>query len=259
MVASARSAVCGAALAVLAGQAAFAQDRAVDRAVFPTGLSVEAGVGALALRDQFISRERYTGTLPSLSVTWSRFHGGTALALSIDYERSAAIRNYNVSATITQFSLRHAFLYPLGRFRILGRDARAFLGPSAELFLLINEQHVAVAYPNFNSSVAGLLSLGLNSRVVVPLGRGVQAELTVRIAALSLGARAVDTEDDVSPVKLLTPVSGLHGQVGLGVRYRLTSYLSALASARLHVLRISAWDPLTSVRDGLAVGLTVGW
>ncbi len=260
MIALARSALCTGVLAVVAGQGALAQDPAAGRSVFPTGLSVDAGVGTLALRDEFISRERYTGTLPSLGVTWSRFHGGPAFAISFDYERSNAIRNFNVSATVTQFSLHQRLQYPLGRFRLLAWDAYAFLGPSAELFLLFNEQHVAVANPNFDASGAGLISLGLDSRVMAPLGRGFQAEFTMRVAVLSLGLRMVDTEqDDVSPIKLLTPLSGLHGRVGLGVRYRLSAHLSVLAAGRLHVLRINSWDPLTSVHDALALGLTAGW
>jgi hypothetical protein len=260
MIAAARTTVCGAVLAALAGQGAFAQDPVAGRSVLPTGLSVEGGVAALALRDEFISRERYTGTLPSLRVTWSRYHGGAAFALSIEYDRSATIRNFNVSATITQFSLHQGFEYALGKFRLLARDVYAFLGPSAEVFLLFNEQHVAVANPDFNQSGAGLLSSGLDSRLAAPLGRGFQAECTMRLAVLSLGFRPVDSEEnDISPVKLLTPLSGLHGRVGLGVRSRLSSHLSVFAAGRFHVLRISSWDLLTSVHDGLALGLTAGW
>jgi hypothetical protein len=259
MPASARWAICAAALAALASRGALAQDRAAYRGAYPAGLSLESGIGTLALRDEFISRERYSGALPSIKVTWSRFQGESAYELSLDYQRSSAIRNFNVAATVTQFSVRQGFLYPLTRFRLLSRDAYAFLGPSAELFLLFNEPQVAVANPNFSESGAGLVSLGIDSRILAPWGHGLQAELSMGVAVLSLGLRVVDKEEhDVSPVKLLTPLSGLHGRVGLGLRYRLGRRLSALASARIQVLRISSWDPLTSVNTGLALGLTVG-
>jgi hypothetical protein len=260
MPAPARVALGAVALAAVAVQGALAQDLAASRGALLTGLSLESGLGTLALRDEFISRERYSGTLPSLGVTWSSWHGGPAFRISLEYQRSSAIRNFNVSATVTQFSLRQGYLYPLSTFRLLSRDAYAFLGPSAELFLLFNEQHVAVANPNFSESGAGLVSLGIDSRVVAPRGDHLQAEASLQLAVLSLGLRVVDTEeDDASPVRLLTPLSGLHGRVGLGLRYRLGRHLSLLGSARVHVLRIRAWNPLTSVNDGLVLELTVDW
>jgi hypothetical protein len=211
----------------------------------------------MALRDEFISRERYSGTLPSLAVAWSSWHGGHAFQLSLEYQRSSAIRNYNVAATVTQFSLRQGFLYPLAGFRLLSRDAHAFLGPSAEMFLFFNEQQVAVANPNFSESGAGVISLGIESRIVVPW-ENVQAELSLGLAGLSLGLRSVDTEvNDRSPVALLTPLSGLHGRAAVSLRCRLGPHLSARATARVHALHISSWDPLTSVDDGVALGLTV--
>jgi hypothetical protein len=253
------SLVGGALLATLLGRGALAQDRAPPRGLIATGLSLEAGVGTLALRDQFISEERYSGTLPSLAVRWSAWHGGPAFQISLEYQRSSAIRNYNVAATVTQFSLRQGFLYPLTGLRLLSRDAQVFLGPLAEVFLFFNEQRVAIANPNFSESGAGVISLGIESRIVVPWDDHLQGEFALGLAALSLGLRSVDTERrDVSPVALLTSLSGLHGRAEVSLRYRVGRHLSARVTARIHALHISSWDPLTSVDNGLALGLTVG-
>lgn len=257
---AARSVVSGAALAVMLSHGTIAQDTTTHRSAFPAGLSLQASLGSIALRDEFISREKYSGGLPHFGVAWSRFHGDHGFDLALDFRRSSTIRNYTVSTTITQFSLRQAFLYPLPRFRLLSRTAYAFLGPSAELFLFFNEPRVAVANPNFSQSGAALVSLGVSPEVIVPLGRGFQTELSVRLGVFSLGLRVVDTEeDDVSPAKLLTALSGLNGDARLAVRHRLNRHLSATLSGGVHVLRISAWDPLVVVNDDLALGLTLGW
>jgi hypothetical protein len=257
---STRVVVSGVVLAAVLIQGALAQDTTTRLSVLPAGLSLGAGLGASALRDEFISQEKYSGGLPRFGVAWSRSHGGHAFELTLGFGRSTTIRNFNATTHVTRFSLRQAVHYPLPRFQLLSRDAYAFVGPSAELFLFLNEPRVAVANPNFMQSGVALISLGLSARVIVPLGYGLQSELTTRLSVLSLGIRVVDTEEeDESPAKLLTPLSGLNASARLGVRYRLYRRLSVALSSGGHVLRISSWDPLVAVDNDLALGLTVGW
>jgi hypothetical protein len=258
MITCVRSIVSGAALTVVLSHCTLAQDTTGHRSAYATGLSFQTGLGTIALRDEFISREKYSGGLSHFGVGWSRFHGDHAFEFTLDYARSSTIRNFNASTTITQFSLRQAFLYPLPRFRLFSRDAYVFLGPSAELSVFLNEPQVAVANPNFTESVAALLSLGVSSEVIAPLGHGFQTELSMQVSVLSLGIRVVDPEeDDVSAAKLLTPVSGLIGEARVAVCYRFNRYLSAVISGGVHVLRISSWDPLVTVNNDLAIGLTL--
>ena len=39
---------------------------------FASGISVQAGLGQYSVRDEYFSAERYSGTLPYLSVSWTR-------------------------------------------------------------------------------------------------------------------------------------------------------------------------------------------
>ena len=72
------------------------------------------------------------------------------------------------------------------------------------------------------------------------------------LSILSLGFRMVDSEEeDVSPAKLLTLLSGTNAWFRLGIRYNLIDNFSVKVGYKLHLTRISLWDPLLSAIDNL--------
>jgi hypothetical protein len=236
------------------------QESPTHQRFFPVGITAEFGVGKYSLRDEYISKEKYSGTLPYFNVTWSKFHDAYAYVLGAEFQTSTDVKNYNVSAEVYQFSLHQGFLYPLPKMSLLTKDVYAFLGPSTELFFFYNKQDIAVSGFDYAQSLAMLLSLGIQSEIIVPISARLQAEGSLGLSALSLGFRMVDMEEnDVSPAKLLTFLSGTNGSIRVGVRYYMFDNLSAKLSYRLQVTRISSWDPLLSASDNLHVSLTYGF
>lgn len=111
------------------------QDSLNHQTVFSEGIAVHGGIGWLAVRDEYISKERYAGLLPYSAIGWSRFHETYGYNLALEYRYGSAMKNHNVSAQITEFSLNLDYLYPVGEFALFSRDVLAYLGPSPELFL----------------------------------------------------------------------------------------------------------------------------
>jgi hypothetical protein len=246
-------------LLVAPAAASSPEDSLSHRAVFPAGISVEYGLGAYSVRDEYISREKYSGTLPTIGVQWTRRHRTYCYHLNLNYRHSKDIDNYNVSTSIYQFTLHQGFLYPLSRGSLFSRDLFVFLGPSTDLHFFSNEPQIAVTGFDYAQSYAALLSLGLHTRVIVPLGRGFQTEGQLGFGVLSLGMRMVDDEEeDVSPVKPLTAFAGTNLLFRLGVRYHLFGAVSLKGSYALQMTRISAWEPLLAVSDNLIVTVTYG-
>jgi hypothetical protein len=239
---------------------ALGDDSVLHQAAFPTGVSVEYGFGSLSMRDEYISKEKYTGALPQMGISWSRSHETYLYHLSLDYHSSSEISNYNVSTDVYQFTLRQSFLYPLSQTSLFSRDLFVFLGPSTSAHVFYNNPQIAVSGFDYAQSFAVLLSLGLHTDLILPMGHGVQAEGGLQFSALSLGIRMVDDEEeDVSPVKPLTVFSGTDLKLLVGARYRLTSGFSLKASYGLFVTRISSWEPLLTVSDNLIMTLTYGF
>jgi hypothetical protein len=236
-----------------------AQEVLHEKAMWPNGISVEYGVGSYAVRDEYISKERYSGTLPYFGLNWARNHDGYVYDFSMEFRSSSDVRNNNVSADNYLFAFNQGFLYSLHPISLFSRDVHAFVGPSTELYFFYNRQNIAVSGFDYAQSFAALLSLGARSEAIFPIRQSLQVEGSLAFSLLSLGFRMVDfEEEDVSPAKLLTLFSGMNISAGLGARYFLAGDLSVKLAYRFHMTRISSWDPLLSASDNVVVTLTYG-
>lgn len=225
--------------------------------VYPAGISFEYGIGNYSVKDEYISKEKYSGTLPYYSFGWARKHNKYVYRLEMVYRNSNDIYNNNVSTDITQFTLNQGFLYPLKKMTLFKNDLYIWLGPSTEFFFYYSKPNIAVSGFDYAQSFAGLLSAGFNADVIYPLKRTFQLESSLSLTVLSLGFRMVDSEEDnQSPANLLTLFSGLNSSFELGARYYLFNRLSVKLAYKFELTRISAWDPLLSASDNLIIGLT---
>jgi hypothetical protein len=209
------------------------------------------------MRDENISNQRYSGTLPALAVSWARDHDRYIYRAAIAYRNSDDIKNHSVTASITRFNLEQAFLYPLKPGKALGRDLFLFLGPASGLTVMLNEQHVAVDALGYGTSVSGLLFLGVRADAIMPLSQRVGIHGTLRTSVLSLGLRGVDDEiDDEAPAKALTLLTGADVSLELGTRYRLSQHFSVRLAYLFQLHRVTAWRSLLSASDSITGGLT---
>lgn len=237
--------------------ATFGQASESRPTVYPTGLTFSYGVGALAVRDENISNQRYAGSLPEVAVSWARDHGRYVYRAAMEFRHSDSIRNHSISADITRFNLEQAFLYPLKPRKALGKDLYLFLGPASGLNLFVNEQHVSVDALGYGMSLSGLIFLGAQGDALMPLSQRVIAHGTLRVSVLALGIRGVDDEiDDEPPAKPVTLLSGADISLQLGARYRLTGRLSFRLAYLFQLHRVTAWRPLLSASDSITGGLT---
>jgi len=233
------------------------QDSLNQQSIFPPGITIEYGVGNYSVKDEYISKEKYSGTLPYYSVRWTKTHDEYVYRLDMAYRNSNDINNFNVTTDITQFTLNQGFLYPLKEISIFQKALYVWLGPATEFFFFYNYPNIAVSGFDYAQSFAGLFSLGLNVEGIYPLSSGFLLESSLRLTVVSLGLRMVDSEeDDQSPAKLLTLFSGLNSSFDLGVRHYLADRLSVKLAYKFELTRISTWDPLLSASDNLIIGLT---
>ena len=233
------------------------QDSLSNLNVYPAGISFEYGIGNYSVKDEYISKEKYSGTLPYYSFGWARKHNKYVYRLEMAYRNSNDIYNHNVSTDINQFALNQGFLYPLKNMTLFKNDLYIWLGPSVEFFFYYSKPNIAVSGFDYAQSFAGLFALGLNADIIYSLKRNFQLESSLSLAVLSLGFRMVDNEEDnQSPVNPLTLFSGLNSSFDLGARYYLFNRLSVKLAYKFELTRISAWDPLLSASDNLIIGLT---
>lgn len=235
----------------------YGQDSLDQRITFPPGIHVEYGIGHYSVTDEYISKEKYSGTLPAYAVGWARSHETYVYRLDMVYRNANDIRNNNVTTDITQFTLHQAFLYALSPTSLFNKDLYLWLGPATELFFFYNDQNIAVSGFDYAQSFAALFSLGLDLYGIYPLNANIQLESSLRLSVLSLGFRMVDNEEeDETAVKILSLFSGLNSGFELGARYNLCEHISAKLAYRLEVTRISSWAPLLAASDNAIFQIT---
>ena len=172
------------------------QDSINQRPIFPDGISLEYGIGSYAVTDEYISKEKYSGSLPYYSIEWANQHSDYVYHLKIDFRNSSEIKNYNVSTDIYQFTLNQGFSYALPKFTMFNKDAYLYLGPSTELFFYYNKQNIAVSGFDYSQSFALLISAGVSSQLFYKPWNDFNIEGSLDFSVLSLGFRMVDTEEE---------------------------------------------------------------
>jgi len=244
------------------GLNAQAQERIPPRDVFPAGAILSWGVGPVSLRDEYISRERYSGPLPSLSLQWARFHEKSGFRMEMDLANSSRVKSHRVATAITEFALDLDVVYPAGAISLGSRQAYLFLGPTSGISLLVNDQQIASHGLEAAISFVSLFSLGATGDAVVPISSRLVALGSVRVALVSAGLRMVDlmADSEESPFRLLGPWSATRAVASLGLRYQALDWCSLGVGYQTRLLRVTPWDPLASARDHLtfAVGLGHG-
>jgi len=235
----------------------FGQDTLICPTIYPEGVFVEYGLGSYSVKDEYISKEKYSGNLPYYSFGWARKHNRYVYRLEMAYRNSDAIRNFNVSSGLTQFSLNQGFLYPLKKKSLFKKDLLIWLGPSTDLFFYYSKPNIGSSGINISQSVASLFSLGFNTDIIYPLSNKAHLESSVRLTVLTLGIRLTDIQDDdQSFIEPLTLFSGLNSSFNLGARYFIFNQLSVKLAYKFELLHINAWNPLLSASDNLVIGLT---
>ncbi len=238
----------------------FPQEPVKEKLLLPSGISLEYGIGSFAVTDEYISKEKYSGSLPYYGISWYKPHDNYVYRLSLNYRNSSEIKNNNVSADVHQFTLNQGFSYALPKFSLFDKDAYLYLGPSAELFFYFNKQNIAVSGFDYAQSFAALISGGVTSQLFYKFWNDFDIEANLDFSLLSFAFRMVDEEEtDESSVKLLTIISGTNLNFNFGPRYYLFDNLSIKAAYLFHLTRIGSWEPLLSASDNVVFTLTYGF
>lgn len=223
------------------------------------GLSITGGTGRFAIVDDYISDQRYEGTLPFFAVGWLHSRDSSAYRLGFEYRNSQDVANHNVSASITLASLNLDFFYYTGDFAFLGRKIFTFVGPSTEMYLYYRQQNIASGGAAVEDvySMALFFSGGINSTFVLPLSRRFAAEWSAELNLLAFGGRIPNMEESSGTfVKFVTSFSGVRGNTRIFLRYDLMNNVSIKVGYRFELCQSSSWDYMIAASDNLLLTLT---
>jgi len=234
------------------------QDTLNNKTVFPSGISVGYGQGLFSVKDEYISKEKYSGTLPYINLEWVRFHHKNAYHLEFEYRNSTNIKNNKISAKVMQFVFNQDFSYPVGSFPLFSRNVYAYLGPSVQFFYY--DIHYNFAQPGtfISPKTFGIIgSLAINTEFLYPVNKKLRIEGLIRSNLVSFSGKDYDErkyEDEPGPA-LLTVFTVTKFDFDLSIRYYLVNRVSAALRYRFDLIRINKWDPYIASSNNLIISL----
>jgi hypothetical protein len=237
---------------------ASAQNTISYKTIFPAGIFVGYGLGSYSVKDKYISKEKYSGTLPYFNVEWVRFHDKNAYRLEFEYRNSSKISNNKISAIVGQFTFNQDFIYSIGNVSIFSRSIHAYLGPSVQFFYYYINYNFATPGTFISPKTFGLLgSLGINSEFIYPLNNKLLVESLLRINLLSLCFKDNDEHKhgDESGATLTSVFTATKFDYTLSVRYYLVNHVSISLGYRFDFSRIDKWDPYIAASNNFLTSL----
>jgi len=234
------------------------QDTVNYKSGFPSGISVGYGLGSYSVKDEYISKEKYSGTLPYLNVEWVRFHSKNAYRLEFEYRYSSNISNNNISAEVLQFTFNQDFIYPLGNFSLFSGRVYAYLGPSMQFFY--NGINYDFASPGtfITPKTFGIIgSLGINTEFIYAVNNKLKVEGFLRSNLLSFSGKKYDEQKykNESVPTLLSVFTATKIDFDLSIRYYLVNRVSISIGYKFDLSRIDKWNPYIAASNSLIASL----
>jgi len=247
-------------LAIILTLPAFAQDTLSHEKVLPTGIFVSYGQGWYAVKDQYISKEQYSGMMPYYNLEWLRFRNKKGYRLQFEYRKSTDISNHNITTDAQQVSFSQDFIFAAGDFPVGSKNVYAFLGPSVQIFYY--ELYYNFAQPGnyITPTTLGFLgSLGINANLIYPLNKKLNLEGFLRSNVLSITGKKIDDEryrDDQTPA-FVSVISASKIDFHLSVRYFLAKNVALSVAYKFDLSRINKWDPYIAASNSALITVQV--
>lgn len=239
---------------------AYGQTRDTSAQYFTPGLSVSIGPSHVAVKDEFISGEKYSGSGNSYLIQWAKLHQTYFYELRFEGISGATIKNNLMNAELSDFSLEMAYAYPVGNSTLFGKPLSLWAGPVPGLYFHYRAEDIGRGGSTQMDaySFAVLFSAGAKVYAFLPVNDRFTAKGELSTTVVSLGAKFIDPEDkSKSMVKLLTLFSGMRLSMLYSMQYKISDLFSASIGYRFNLTRITAWDPLVLGSDNIFVSANV--
>ena len=236
------------------------QDTINPRTMFPSGIFLGYGQGFYSVKDEYISKEKYSGTLPYLSLEWRRFHNNSAYRLEFETQRSTNISNHSITAKVVQLVFNQDFSYTVGSFPLLSRSVYAYLGPSAQFFFYDIDYNFAQPGTFISPNTFGIIgSLGINCALIYPVNNKLLIEGFIRSNVISFSGKKIDEYRfiDVSSPALLYVYTATKIDSDISLRYYLSKRVSASLGYKFDLSRIDKWDSYVATSSSLLISVNL--
>jgi hypothetical protein len=239
----------------------FGQDSSAYQQNNPKSMSFDGGIGFLSIRDEGISKERYTGLLPYYGFSYYKYNKNEISGKEFSFFLGREIKNYNMSAKIIHFYYRGYTISPKYHFSMFSKPGILFLGYNDNFFLHYRTQNIAKGgFAVYNAhSIFITHSLGLSASCHYQMHSKIQLKGIFHFGIISYACAGLVDPDkyDDALFKFTTFLDVIDSSVKLELQYQIHNRISASLGYQMYVNRITAWTYFLSANDNLF--LTLNW
>lgn len=220
------------------------------------GLSIEYGMGGVAVTDEYISKERYSGSLPYIGVWYGRLIDRQGFQLGFTFQQDPDLENHAVRAEYSRVNLNFDQFYRMKEFRVCSKPASWYFGPSAEYFEYEFISRVSANHNVFSELI--MVSVGINSLLEWRFTEKFTASAFIRSNVIGVNSKTHDERqfpDKNSVLQTLLTANNLDGD--LAVRYRIVNRFSLGLKGKAQYTRSSGWDRSNAFVNTLLLIVTV--
>lgn len=227
-----------------------------EKKINRTGLIVEFGMGSTAIVDEYISNERYSGSLPYIGIWYGRQNTSKGFLLGFSNQESDQLMNNSIRANFDRVSINFDQYFSLKGFKLAGKEANWYLGPSVEYF----EYELANQFTSTHKSYSELvmLSMGINSLLDWQFANKFSASLFVRSNVI--GVNYKDHDESKYPdqdSKFQTLITANNINADLYLQYHPLKRLSVGIKGKAQYTRSTGWDESESFANSLILFVTI--
>ncbi|MCD4698422.1 MAG: hypothetical protein K8S16_19525 [Bacteroidales bacterium] len=221
----------------------------------PLGITIEYGIGPSAIVDNYISQERYTGTLPYIGIWYGRFHEKSAYQLGLSFQRDSDFKNHAITADFSRVSLNYDLFYSVREMNIFNKPATLYLGPSAEYFEYELYNTFASKYKTFSELI--MVSMGMNCSLHYKLSDRFSTNFFLRTNILGATFKTHDDRkynDENAKFQSLFSANNITGDIL--VKYKILKFLSAGVKFKGQLTKSTGWDESRTFTNSVLLSVT---
>ncbi len=222
------------------------------------GVEVNAGIGHQVIKDENISIEKYSGTINNYSLSWQKHREKYNWRFFLNYRSTEELKSYKITARLREMNFGWDYSYPIKKFTLFSKDAIWSLGPSPFLYFHYRRQNIADSY--FANSLAGFISIGINSVIKYELFPKVIIRSSFRSAIFSIIGRSINPNlysEGKVPIKLVTPFSVQSSYFETQLMYNLYKRINIGLLYEFNMVRITPWEYFISANDNIYISILI--
>jgi hypothetical protein len=234
----------------------FSQDTVNHKTIFPRGITFDVGVTFEGLVDEYISKEKYSGTIPYYCIQWAWYHQKMGYRLGFETNGSAELKNNDIVAEFNQANFYFDFIYPVANFRLFSKSVFAYLGPGVNYY----DYYISHDFASYTRSYSdgGIFSFGINFDLIYPVKSWFHTDLFLRSGLLAVASKSFDPDKySGSDTRFTSVFNATSLNSGLSFRFNVLKKLTLTAGYKFQFNSITIWDDFKSASDVLFASINI--